>query len=79
AAQSPLQNSRVCLYTMTPDEHFILDCHPEYSNIIIGAGFSGHGFKFTTFIGRTLSNLAVGVENPVDLSLFQIGRFSDES
>ncbi|XP_035518159.1 peroxisomal sarcosine oxidase-like [Morone saxatilis] len=31
-----------CMYTLTPDRHFVLDCHPNYSNIVIGAGFSGN-------------------------------------
>ncbi|HVO42397.1 MAG TPA: N-methyl-L-tryptophan oxidase, partial [Aggregatilineales bacterium] len=50
--------TRVCLYTMTPDEHFIIDCHPAYPHVVFGAGFSGHGFKFGTLIGRILADLA---------------------
>lgn len=67
---------RVCLYTMTPDEHFIIDRHPEYPYISFGAGFSGHGFKFTTLIGQILADLACGTPVPYDLSLFQAARFS---
>ena len=37
---------KTCLYTNTPDRHFIVDCHPEYPQVVIGGGFSGHGFKF---------------------------------
>ncbi|NXJ32399.1 SOX oxidase, partial [Ciconia maguari] len=46
-----------CLYTNTPDEDFILDRHPKFSNIIIGAGFSGHGFKLAPVVGKLLCEL----------------------
>jgi monomeric sarcosine oxidase len=48
-----------CLYTMTPDEDFILDHHPAMPSVVFGAGFSGHGFKFATAIGEHLANLAL--------------------
>ena len=41
----------VCLYTMSPDEHFIVDRHPLHSNVVFAAGLSGHGFKFTPVLG----------------------------
>ncbi|MGG1575259.1 N-methyl-L-tryptophan oxidase, partial [Fictibacillus sp. NRS-1165] len=41
----PLKYGKTCMYTMTPDEKFIIDLHPEHSNVAIAAGFSGHGFK----------------------------------
>lgn len=56
-----------CMYTQTPDSHFIVDLHPRYPNVAIGAGFSGHGFKFTSSIGEALANLAV--EGRADQSL----------
>lgn len=46
-----------CLYTMTPDTDFIVDRHPDYPGVAIGAGFSGHGFKFTPAIGDVLVDL----------------------
>ena len=48
-----------CMYTMTPDQHFVIDRHPEYSNVVFGAGFSGHGFKFATVLGEALADLAL--------------------
>ncbi len=48
---------QVCLYTMTPDEHFIVDRHPSYANVALAAGFSGHGFKFCPVIGERLADL----------------------
>lgn len=44
---------------MTKDENFVLDKHPKYSNVIIGGGFSGHGFKLAPVVGDILSNLAL--------------------
>nr|XP_056721396.1 peroxisomal sarcosine oxidase [Euleptes europaea] len=64
-----------CLYTNTPDEDFILDRHPQFSNIVIGAGFSGHGFKFAPVIGEILCKLSLGEEPPYDLAPFRIRRF----
>lgn len=49
----------VCMYTMTPDEHFVLDFHPAHPHVLIAAGFSGHGFKFAPVIGQALADLAI--------------------
>ncbi len=49
----------VCLYSMSPDGHFLVDQHPDHANVFFGAGFSGHGFKFTSAIGESLSELAM--------------------
>ncbi|XP_026219844.1 peroxisomal sarcosine oxidase [Anabas testudineus] len=68
-----------CMYTLTPDRHFVLDCHPTYSNIVIGAGFSGHGFKFGPVIGKLLSELTVGQVPTYDLSPFRITRFNTKT
>ncbi|XP_078081026.1 peroxisomal sarcosine oxidase isoform X2 [Mustelus asterias] len=64
-----------CMYTMTPDQDFILDHHPEHNNIIIGAGFSGHGFKLAPVVGKVLCELSAGKEPSYDLSPFKMRRF----
>ncbi|XP_024121101.1 peroxisomal sarcosine oxidase [Oryzias melastigma] len=64
-----------CLYTVTPDDHFVLDHHPAYRNIVIGAGFSGHGFKFGPVVGQILCDLSLGEVPSFDLSPFRIRRF----
>jgi sarcosine oxidase len=51
--------SAVCLYAMTPDTDFIVDRHPALPPVAIGAGFSGHGFKFAPAIGEILADLVV--------------------
>ncbi|XP_039364145.1 peroxisomal sarcosine oxidase [Mauremys reevesii] len=64
-----------CMYTNTPDEDFVLDRHPKFSNIIIGAGFSGHGFKLAPVVGKLLCQLSVGEEPSYALEPFRIHRF----
>lgn len=50
---------KTCLYTNTPDEHFIIDHLPgNHNNVILAAGFSGHGFKFVSVVGEVLADLA---------------------
>jgi sarcosine oxidase len=69
-----VNEARICLYTMTPDEHFIIDRHPAYPHIVLGAGFSGHGFKFGPLIGRILADLATHGTTSSDTSLFAANR-----
>ncbi len=66
--------SRVCMYAMTPDEDFILDHLPAHSNVVIGAGFSGHGFKFGILIGELLAALSLGEEPLFSLAPFSLSR-----
>jgi len=49
----------VCFYTMSPDEHFIIDKHPQHDNVVFAAGLSGHGFKFTSVLGEVMADLAI--------------------
>lgn len=65
----------VCMYTMTPDGHFIVDRHPEYGNVFFGAGFSGHGFKFTSVIGEALADLAINGETDLSIDFLKLARF----
>lgn len=74
-AAGALRQGRVCIYTMTPDEHFIIDRHPEYSQIVIAAGFSGHGFKFASAVGEAASELLTQGKSTHDLSMFSLQRF----
>ncbi|MGD9713278.1 MAG: FAD-dependent oxidoreductase, partial [Thermomicrobiales bacterium] len=66
--------SSVCMYTRTPDEHFIIDRHPEHRQIVFACGFSGHGFKFATEIGEHLADLALK-HDAVPYELFRYDRF----
>jgi monomeric sarcosine oxidase len=70
-----IRSTRICLYTMTPDENFLIDKHPEYPHVVFGGGFSGHGFKFGMLIGKILMELALNGETSNDISLFRVSRF----
>ena len=75
-ANGRLNAGKVCLFSMTPDEDFIIDFHPQHDNVLIAGGFSGHGFKFASAIGKTLCELAVqGVSNQ-DISFLSLNRFN---
>ena len=70
-----LKYGKTCMYTMTPDEDFIIDLHPTHKNIAIAAGFSGHGFKFASAVGEALSQLIINGSTELDLTPFAINRF----
>jgi len=67
--------TETCMYTVTPDRNFILDKHPKWKNIVIGAGFSGHGFKLSPVVGKVLAELAAGKQPSYCLDPFTIDRF----
>jgi sarcosine oxidase len=75
-AAGPLRDARVCLYTNTPDSHFIIDRHPRSPRVLIVSACSGHGFKFSSAIGEILADLATGRESEFDLSPFSLSRFT---
>jgi sarcosine oxidase len=62
-------HAKTCMYTNTPDEHFVISVHPEHPQVAIAAGFSGHGYKFCGVVGEILADLAtVGeTDHPIDL------------
>ncbi len=68
-------HSQVCLYTMTPDEDFVVDRHPDDPRIVVVGGLSGHGFKFTVLLGRIAASMAVGDPVDFDLARFALARF----
>ncbi|KHN72848.1 Peroxisomal sarcosine oxidase [Toxocara canis] len=70
-----------CMYTMSEDEHFILALHPTYSNVIIGGGFSGMGFKFGLTVGQILARMAANIEGneEFDLTAFKLNRYSSNT
>jgi sarcosine oxidase len=63
--------AEVCHYTMTPDEDFVLD---RVGPVVIGAGFSGHGFKFTPLVGEILADLAMGRTPDAPMARFAANR-----
>ena len=71
-----LKATAVCMYTNTPDEHFLVDCHPRFPQVLIVSPCSGHGFKFAPVIGEIVAGLVQGRTPPFDLNLFRLCRFS---
>ncbi len=74
AAHKPSAGS-VCMYTVTPDENFIVDRHPERTNVTYAAGFSGHGFKFASVIGEVLADLAIDGKTSQPVEFLRARRF----
>jgi sarcosine oxidase len=63
-----------CRYTMTPDEDFVIDLHPEYRQIVIASPCSSHGFKFAPVVGQMLADLAVNGTTPYPTARFSLDR-----
>jgi sarcosine oxidase len=78
-ASGPTMALKTCLFTNTPDEHFILDLHPTLSQVGIAAGFSGHGFKFCSVVGEIMADLAQTGRSQHHLELFRLQRFHEAS
>jgi sarcosine oxidase len=76
AAAGPCTHSQVCLYTATPDRHFVIDVHPWYPHVAVAAGFSGHGFKFAPAVGEILADLVETGRTRHAIELFAATRFT---
>jgi sarcosine oxidase len=76
-ADGPTMAMKTCLFANSPDENFVLDLHTDFPQVSIAAGFSGHGFKFSSVIGEIMADFAVqGMSKRFDLSLFGMTRLS---
>ena len=73
-ADGPTMAMKACLFTNSPDEHFIIDRLPEHPHVAVAAGFSGHGFKFCCVIGEIMIELAIDGATRLDTSLFRLNR-----
>ena len=69
-----LIKAEACLYTVTPDEHFVIDFHPESERVVIASPCSGHGFKHSAAVGEALAQLALAGETDFDISPFGLAR-----
>ncbi len=72
----PATEHAVCMYTMSPDEHFIIDRHPQYPQIAFAAGLSGHGFKFASVLGESLVHLATDGHAKLPMEFLSLQRFN---
>jgi sarcosine oxidase len=72
----PTMMLKACLFTNSPDRHFILDRHPDHPEVAVAAGFSGHGYKFCSVIGEIMADLAQDGRARHDIELFRLKRFA---
>lgn len=71
----PTMSLKTCMFTNSPDRHFILDVHPDYPQVSFAAGFSGHGYKFASVIGEIMADLALEGKTELPISPFKVSRF----
>lgn len=77
-ADGPTMSMTTCLFTNSPDEHFIIDVHPHYPQVALAAGFSGHGFKFCSVIGEIMADLVLDGHSRLNIEMFRLNRFGDK-
>jgi sarcosine oxidase len=74
----PTMSLATCMFTNTPDSHFIIDLHPQYPQISFASACSGHGFKFVSVVGEMMADLAEHRKSRYNLELFRLERFRQE-
>ena len=65
------------MYTVSADEHFVIDRHPAWERVVIASPCSGHGFKHSAAVGETLAQLALDGESDIEISAFALARLGD--
>jgi sarcosine oxidase len=73
-----VRQARTCMYTNTPDEHFVIARHPGHERVVVACGFSGHGFKFVPVVGEIVADLVTGDQTKHPIGLFDPARFSPD-
>ncbi|MGK0186734.1 MAG: sarcosine oxidase [Verrucomicrobiales bacterium] len=71
-----LLHSCICMYTNSPDGHFILGQHPQHNRVSIACGLSGHGFKFASVLGEALADIAHTGSTPLPIQFLSPTRFT---
>lgn len=74
-ADGPVMSLRVCMFTNTPDGHFVIDQAPGHPRVLLASPCSGHGFKFASVLGEAMAQLVLDGSSGHDLSLFGLQRF----
>jgi sarcosine oxidase len=74
-ADGPTLDMKACIFTNTPDEHFIVDPHPGHQHVYIVSACSGHGFKFCSVLGEIVADLALSGGTAHDIGMFRLSRF----
>jgi N-methyl-L-tryptophan oxidase len=76
-ADAQVRETRVCLYNNTPDDDFVVDWHPDVENVLIVTGFSGHGFKFGSVVGRIAAELLRSRLTAYNIDRFRLRRLTE--
>jgi sarcosine oxidase len=71
----PTEMLKACIFTNSPDEHFIIDRLADAPQVSVAAGFSGHGYKFCSVVGEIMADLAIDGRTAHDIGLFRLDRF----
>lgn len=74
-AAGAIAEMRVCLYTNSPDSHFILGQYPNDPRVLLACGFSGHGFKFASVVGEVMADLAMSGKTKLPIEFLSPRRF----
>jgi sarcosine oxidase len=72
----PTMTLKTCLFENSPDEHFILDTLPDAPQVVVGGGFSGHGFKFCSVVGEILADLATDGGTRHEIGFLRLDRLA---
>jgi sarcosine oxidase len=72
----PTEMLKTCIFTNTPDEHFVVDRLPATPQVSVASACSGHGYKFCSVIGEIMADLAIRGETDHDIGLFRLDRFA---
>ena len=75
----PTMDLQTCMFTNTPDNHFVIDLHPDYEQVAFASPCSGHGYKFASVIGEIMADLAETGITRHDISLFRLDRLAQPS
>jgi len=75
-ASATFRGAKACMYSLTSDEHFVIDRHPDHPHMILCGGFSGHGFKFAPVIGEIAAELVLEGESRHDIAFLSLRRFA---
>jgi glycine/D-amino acid oxidase-like deaminating enzyme len=67
------------MYSLTPDEHFVLGLHPQHAGVVLAGGFSGHGFKFASAVGDVIADLLADGVTTRDIAFLSPVRFTPQS
>lgn len=78
-ARGDLRAATTCMYTLTPDHHFVMGPHPRHPQVVLASPCSGHGFKFATVVGEILADLAIDGATAHPIALFDPLRFAGAS